>query len=353
MSMGRSLTATLPALNSPILERVISKELQGREQKQGTRTMLEIAFTVSCLPLKVNLGGEAQSASKRTLTNQSLQGAPECHGADEIEQVAPRLYKKAADIWSLGCLFSNMLIRSGLGEEGVNMYRDARVAENRDTIMAKYAPECFHNGVGRLKCVDEFHTKALQKYPDDDVLLAVSNTILDHMLRPRDEREADALTIRGSWLNRINASNNSVRRPAAPATSSPTSPGSPSSQPAPVVSPPSRASTGFSTVPPPPPGFFRQTTLPPTPIPRTSTAGSTASAGTGRIAITVREIAEHFRRPQKSWPWFLRSGADLATTFPGLSSPLSAVGQRNHVCCPNPPQVPSQNDFGRPLSLMV
>ena len=348
MGKGLWLTAKRHASNSPDLERAALKRLEGLESKLGTQTKLVTASTVSLYEAGagecgVSLRTEVRSVP--TADGLNLQGAPECCNSDEGEQTSSRLCLKAADIWSLGCLFSNMLIRSSLGHEGVDRYREAREAANKDTIMGGYAPQCFHDGVDRLRCVDEFHDEALRKYPNDDVLRAVSDTILHYMLRPPERRESDALTIRASWLNRINESNNNVGSPVTAGTSSPASPVAPSSQPALFTPPPPQAPAPPSTKPPLLPASFRQLTLPPLPpapfrptlpqpppIPETATTASIMPSGTKPGITTVRQIADHLRRSQQLWPSFSRSGPDFATIFPGLSSPLSAVGPRNHVC---------------------
>ncbi|KAK3290345.1 kinase-like domain-containing protein [Chaetomium fimeti] len=147
-------------------------------------------------------GGTGTGARVNHFDNHTYM-APECYETDDIGRTSSRPYRKAADIWSLGCLFSDMLVRSSLGREGVDRYREARVTANRQTIVRTYAPQCFHDGIQRLRCVDEFHQEALKKYPDDDVLRAVSDIILDHMLQQETARTDDALTIRGHWINRI------------------------------------------------------------------------------------------------------------------------------------------------------
>ncbi|KAK4117824.1 kinase-like protein [Canariomyces notabilis] len=101
--------------------------------------------------------------------------APECCGANEVEQAIPRPYTKAADIWALGCLYSEMLVRSSLGSDGVRRYRDARRSENQGTIMRRLAEQCFHDGTKRLSCVEQFHQGALTACPGDEVLQAASD----------------------------------------------------------------------------------------------------------------------------------------------------------------------------------
>jgi serine/threonine protein kinase len=248
--------------------------------------------------------------------------APECCGADDLEQTAPRPYTKAADIWSMGCLFSDMLVRSSLGQDGVSRYRDAREAENKQFHVPNHNPQCFHNGIERLSCVDEFHRKVLEKHPEDDVLRVVSDIILDHMLKPIRERLDDALTIRRYWENHIGArsnANSGLSTAGLSALASTVTPASPLSLPTqPLAS------------------LHRQGTLSPTITAATPTVTPAATLmvsldTTGRPAlITVRDIADFLRCRQKPWS-FARSAPKVLEAFPGLRSALSVMGSRNHV----------------------
>jgi serine/threonine protein kinase len=327
--MGSPVTPRELASSSPTLERVISRDVGGPREKPETETMVGTAYTVS-LSYQPNREttldpgiifrryGQLQSLTYAAV-------APECCGADGAEQTSPRPYTKTADIWSLGCLFSNMLVRSSLGQEGVDRYREARVAENQNTFLRTYAPQCFHDGIKRLSSVDRFHREALERHPDDDVLRAVSDIILDCMLKRKNEREDDALTVRSYWENHILAMNNAGNGlAAAGTTSTPASSAAPRRplQTAPIASWHSRGSAASS--------FYRRDTLPQAPVSSPPMAPSIISARTRRPDITVTSIANFLRQSQKSRLLF-RPGEKLETAFPGLLPALIVVGSRDHV----------------------
>lgn len=110
-------------------------------------------------------------------------------------------FNPEADIWALGCLFSDILIWTALGHEGVTTYRDKRMRENQrnnDIIKVGYEG-CFHNGVSRLEAVSKMHDTALSKFDPDDCSHHASKIILDSMLQVVESRERDLTTLRKIW----------------------------------------------------------------------------------------------------------------------------------------------------------
>ncbi|KAK4211866.1 hypothetical protein QBC37DRAFT_426077 [Rhypophila decipiens] len=136
--------------------------------------------------------------------------APECIGHPDYRRKLPppEKYTPSADIWALGCLFSEMLIRcSPLGEWGVAEYHRRRIAENEHTRLKglEWAGG-FHNGSSHLSCVEEMHRLALKAVPETDrgFLEIASRIILDNMLQPRVVRERlSAAEIRSLWLDEV------------------------------------------------------------------------------------------------------------------------------------------------------
>ncbi|KAK3986339.1 hypothetical protein QBC44DRAFT_140233 [Cladorrhinum sp. PSN332] len=126
--------------------------------------------------------------------------APECCCVNNIEQTVPPKYTRSADIWGLGCLFSEMLVRSALGPTGLDDYKQARKKENENTDIGDISSWCFHDGSWkRLSCVDEYHQKAINANPDDEVTRLVSSLVLDFMLQPKETRAKDDSFIRNQW----------------------------------------------------------------------------------------------------------------------------------------------------------
>ncbi|KAK4160813.1 hypothetical protein QBC43DRAFT_324995 [Cladorrhinum sp. PSN259] len=222
--------------------------------------------------------------------------APECSGVDDIEQAIPRAYTKAADIWGLGCLYSEMLIRSTLGPEGLERYRQARISENRGTSIGEIAQQCFHNRSNRLSWVDLFHQEAVDANPDDEVTAFVSELILKFMLQPKRHREEDALTIRAEWHRRFE---NEYRR-----------------QPAGELLPPQRPAFAMA------PSIPRSEPTPASPSPQGPELVQSPAVNTVR---SVRDIILHLQNDK----WIRRSRID-ENTFPLLAQRLNMLGYRQH-----------------------
>jgi hypothetical protein len=96
-----------------------------------------------------------------------------------------------ADIWSLGAVFSDVLIWSSLGELGREKYRIRRreeISRQRDLKAADF-DACFHNGMERLAAVEDSHNLALQHTRRTDTMSPfISKLILEYMLIEGRER---------------------------------------------------------------------------------------------------------------------------------------------------------------------
>ncbi|KAK4224912.1 hypothetical protein QBC38DRAFT_484328 [Podospora fimiseda] len=246
--------------------------------------------------------------------------APECSGANNIEQTVPRPYTKAADIWALGCLFSEILILSTLGEQGLREYREARKTENKNTDIGDIAPSAFHDGSNRLECVDKHHQRALEVKPDDEVTQVVSSLVLVWMLQPKTSREKDALNIRGKWQKYVRTGQK------------------PDHKPAPQASLPLAEDSG-SPINPMPPIEVATETAPRPSTPQPVTAGFSSA----EPAPTRAEIAPLMSRPQHQVPvkisvemindhlmqqrWCARINPH---DFPRLMDSIKILGQRQH-----------------------
>ena len=97
-------------------------------------------------------------------------------------QVTPEV-----DIWSLGCIFSEVAVWLALGPPGLQEYRDLRNEYTKEYGLED--SDCFHDGEGILRCVEEF----LQKLPDylprcDKITEPILTMIKDGMLVPRRHR---------------------------------------------------------------------------------------------------------------------------------------------------------------------
>jgi hypothetical protein len=115
----------------------------------------------------------------------------------ESSTCLPPMHSPETDIWSLGAVFSDCLVWSISGEAGRERYFNRRMIELID-----HNP-CYHDGVKRLRVVDECHELALLHKNDDDLMtIFMSRIILFKMLAPAGERWT-ALQITESFQTEI------------------------------------------------------------------------------------------------------------------------------------------------------
>ncbi|SCO09502.1 uncharacterized protein FFB20_13313 [Fusarium fujikuroi] len=101
----------------------------------------------------------------------------------EASNSSPIIRPTMTDIWSLGAIFSDLLVWSMCGEAGRQRYRDRRMIE----LVNHNA--CYHDGEKRLRAVEKHHELALLRKKEDDVITPfMSRTILSKMLVPARER---------------------------------------------------------------------------------------------------------------------------------------------------------------------
>ncbi|KAK3367214.1 kinase-like domain-containing protein [Lasiosphaeria ovina] len=172
-------------------------------------------------------GGELQN-NGGNLANM----APECCEIHDVQhgQTAPH-YTKAADIWALGCIFSEMLIRGRLGESGLDRYEKARIQEistEGPSLRGTGYERGFHNGVKELDCVADFHQHALKGCRPDSCLHFISDLILKEMLVSCRDREANVMTLATRWKNRLGAGESAMPPVAGSLGPPPNSPPPPS-----------------------------------------------------------------------------------------------------------------------------
>ena len=130
-------------------------------------------------------------------------GAPECYRADnKIEKLA-LLVKQGVDIWSLGCIFSEIAVWVVHGKKGLSEYRRRRGIETAQ-IHDFRDGDCFHNGEHVLATVTEIHrTLARDKRLCDHVTGATVEMVTKEMLIEPDSRtHAESLNYRTKGILR-------------------------------------------------------------------------------------------------------------------------------------------------------
>lgn len=138
--------------------------------------------------------------------------APEVCKLQYADYYARPEYHPKADVWALGCLFSDILIWTALGFKGVNDYRSLRIKENQHQALVVDAgfQGGFHNGESRLQAVKQMHDKVLSNFPPGDCSHIASEIILNSMLQRANSREDNVMMLRKSWCQKLSALSSTV-----------------------------------------------------------------------------------------------------------------------------------------------
>ncbi|KAJ4183440.1 hypothetical protein NW759_017083 [Fusarium solani] len=145
-------------------------------------------------------------------------GAPESsHHADYTRYGRTHITPKV-DIWSLGCVMSEAAIWIKCGRQGLENYRNGRIAETRTLPRFGQAGHggCFHDGAQALSAVRTTHDWIRNHCPDDTVTLQVLEMIETSMLVPqRDRQDAQMLCERLAKIIQATSSGNGINSPPA------------------------------------------------------------------------------------------------------------------------------------------
>lgn len=126
-----------------------------------------------------------------------LLGAPETHRTDfNIENSALRV-KQDVDIWSMGCVTSEVTTWISNGWKTVLEYRKQRLEEvHRRTGRRE---ECFHDGQELLQAVNDMHTQNVANCRRNDELTEpIINRLIPEMLKTSEESRLPAI-----WLYKM------------------------------------------------------------------------------------------------------------------------------------------------------
>lgn len=98
---------------------------------------------------------------------------------------------QAVDTWSLGCVYSEAVVWSVLGMDGLENYRRSRMAEIEKTEGLRDS-DCFHNGHGVIKAVMYAHERVrISTRPSDHITDKVIS-LVENMLAARPESRITA-----------------------------------------------------------------------------------------------------------------------------------------------------------------
>jgi serine/threonine protein kinase len=104
--------------------------------------------------------------------------------ADLFDQRTPRLADPKNDVWSLGCLFSELLVWSVLGVNGVRQYQQRRKSATDSMPLLKRTAYsgCFHDGENTSHAVHMMHTEVQNVKSSFDRITSDIIRIVDGML---------------------------------------------------------------------------------------------------------------------------------------------------------------------------
>ena len=113
-------------------------------------------------------------------------GAPECYRPHYLRRTHQDV-GQAVDVWSLGCVFSEVSCWTNLGWSGLSTYRNnRRKAEKRPDLDQH---DCFHDGDKRLKLVDQLHDSLCkEEYPFFSLNCRIIPYITDMLTSQLSER---------------------------------------------------------------------------------------------------------------------------------------------------------------------
>ncbi|KAF5690645.1 serine threonine kinase [Fusarium denticulatum] len=117
--------------------------------------------------------------------------SPETYSNYRVQDRAKIEISPACDIWSLGAVFSDVLVWSITGESGREDYRLERQEEisNEPHLRASKHDACFHDGTSRLTTIEKFHDYVLRgKRGTDYISPHISQLIIEYMLTDRLQR---------------------------------------------------------------------------------------------------------------------------------------------------------------------
>ncbi|KAI1623066.1 hypothetical protein EDD37DRAFT_651254 [Exophiala viscosa] len=111
-----------------------------------------------------------------------IYGAPECYRFDYFDRNQKLDVKQSVDIWSLGCVYSEIAVWVVLGKGALVRYQRDRREETAE--MNDFTDHgCFHNGETVLECVKDIHNKVFSSTRESDhITKAVIRKLLDEML---------------------------------------------------------------------------------------------------------------------------------------------------------------------------
>ena len=208
----------------------------------------------------------------------------------------PPRTNSAADIWSLGCIYSEAAIWIAEGYKGVVDYRKRRMAET-DRILLK-GGDCFHDGEKVLQSVLDAHRDIEDSLRRSDYITKdVLESMVDEMLWEEDRPNAKALLRKAEML-----SSRARQKLSAKTGEEISRPGSSQSQALPLQSfPPLRIQPPNAPLPP---------------LPRSGPSSVLSSIAESHHPANVEKWRSQITRSQSNRSQFSAAGSDYSIQLP-------------------------------------
>lgn len=125
-------------------------------------------------------------------------GAPEFHRGEDLSAKVSIDLLQATDIWSLGCVYSEAIVWSVLGRDGLRTYRDLRIQLSK-IVDERHSSDCFHDGQRMTKAVEDTHliVRNLELFRSRDAITGRVITLVEAMLDSDPRKRPSA---RDAWV---------------------------------------------------------------------------------------------------------------------------------------------------------
>ena len=142
--------------------------------------------------------------------------APEARRWDEKLQKCNLKIKRNVDIWSLGCVFSEVATWVNKGWSQLAEYRNRRIQEMMKSTGKM--EDCFHDGKGVLDAVRQSHGDIISsRRANDPITPGVVNNIIGDMLLYEGKERSEAVPMYSKSRRIINAAYTEIARAQSPA----------------------------------------------------------------------------------------------------------------------------------------
>ncbi|KAK5720388.1 hypothetical protein LTR17_015025 [Elasticomyces elasticus] len=130
-------------------------------------------------------------------------GAPECYRPDRFSQTTRLQVPQGVDIWSLGCVWSEVAVWIVKGYSGLETYRRRRKAATDELGIDN--PGCFHDGHAVLSCIREVHdAHRWEAMSDEDFLTGnVWQGLIENMLQSKASERPSPRELRQETSRRL------------------------------------------------------------------------------------------------------------------------------------------------------